>query len=363
MSDIEKDKIILKTMLMKNKENIKHKIIEIYNSEDINTFYKIWNVDKFFYTSYHNKTDILERKYIWCSDVFSQSLLHIFNVIRGIKATIEPHIYRFTFTEEIKLLQSPNKNNIDIFRYIFDDSLIDEINKYFIETYKNILEDIFSGEKNIRILLILEIINEFLPKKMRFNGYYNIYDQSETAIINTNIISNITESKYISIKLKKEHNILNFPCSKEDFDNLLSLQPIHYTDIINISPEELKPSIKPSLKPKEFVSFNFGKLGGLEGEELGGLEGEELGGLEGEELGGLEGEELGGLEGGKFGGALFMNDKFRMICQKDLVEYIEYIDFDTRENKKYLCLLPREYYYEQKYLKYKTKYLKLKKLI
>ena len=50
-----------------------------------------------------------------------------------------------------------------------------------------------------------------------------------------------------------------------------------------------------------------------------------------------------------------------MICDIRKVEYIEYEDFDTKNILQYKCKLPKEYYYECKYLKYKIKYLELKK--
>jgi hypothetical protein len=388
MSDIENDINDLEKILILYSKYISDKIISIYNSDEKSLLYNIVNDHIYYYSSYQNIINISKRKHIWCSHIFSQTLLHVFDQIRTQKPTIIPHIYRFKFNRQINLIKSFNKNNINIFEYIFNKEINDKIRDYFIKKYNDSLNMIYSGEKNIRILLILQIINEYLPENMRFDGYYNEFDQNETAFINDNIILDIVTTKYVSIKLRKK-NKLDFPCTKKEFEDIITHKPIYYTDIINII-QSIKPTeqkkleeqlVTPIVKHKfeSFVFDNFDeKLEGLEDTGLGGLEDTRLedtglGGLEDTRLEDTRLEDtrlgdtgLGGLEDTRLNNDYKLeipNDKFRMICNNNLIEYIEYIDFDTKNTIQYICLSPREYYFEQKYLKYKKKYLQIKKLI
>jgi len=56
-----------------------------------------------------------------------------------------------------------------------------------------------------------------------------------------------------------------------------------------------------------------------------------------------------------------------MTCDTAKINYIKYESFDIlqipREIITYTCKTQEEYYYQRKYLKYKNKYLNLKKII
>ena len=58
--------------------------------------------------------------------------------------------------------------------------------------------DMFKGEKNYRILIILKLLNLLLPPEYNISGYYNCYDQFEYAFILSSI--NIVELKISIMK-------------------------------------------------------------------------------------------------------------------------------------------------------------------
>ncbi len=208
---IENYKFIIKEV----KIDIQFYDIFKFNSNNIK------NLDefKYLYSAYQKPTDITQKPHIWCSPTLDQALLHPFNIIRTRSDLIYPNIFRFKILnpENFYLLNSRDKNNINIFKYIIDNYIIQQIIKY----YNTDEQKVFSGEKNYRILLILEIINKFLPDNIKINGYYNYYDQNEIAFINDdNLLTNINLSNYKSIKFINEDNIeqtLNFPIDKNTF--------------------------------------------------------------------------------------------------------------------------------------------------
>ena len=352
-NDIEE----LKKILSHNKlELIRKKIEKIYhNDEEKHILYYI-PYNKFYYSSYHNLIDINKKNYIWCTHILSQALLHIFDTIRTIELKIEPVLFRLKLNK-LKLIKSYDKDNINIFADIIDTETLNKIKKYFKNTYGGDDINIFNQENNKRILYVLEIINSILSEELKFDGYYNEFDQNETAFINNNLIEDYNISKYISIKIKMKA-LYKFPIDKSVFIELISDKPITYTDIIDIGDKTEKIDInKSDSKQFKFTNFfnetSYDKLYdiSLEGESL---EGESL---EGESLEGESSED----KKQNFYKPLFQNDKYRMICDIRKVEYIEYEDFDTKNILQYKCKLPKEYYYECKYLKYKIKYLELKK--
>jgi hypothetical protein len=253
--------------------------------------------------------DLHEKKYVWCSQILDQALLHPFDKIRTKSDNVQPVIYRFTINnlDTCKLLNSSNRNNVNIFRNILNDDIINKIIKYYKRLddendmgYFEYIEKVFKGEKNYRILLILECINKYLPEDKRFNGYYNGYDQNECAFIDIkNIIVDIVESKYISINFKNGNKEYIFPCTKDIFQEIHSYQPIEYKSVFDIN----------------------------------------------------------GI----------VIDKYKMTCNKDIINHIKYESFDLSKEPReiiiYTCKTQVEYYYQQKYLKYKNKYLNLKKII
>ena len=113
MNDIDE----LKKILLPKIQIISEKIEAIYHSEEKSIIY-IKSIDGYYYSSSHNKTNILDKKYIWCSHVFSQAFLHIFDQIRTSKLDIEPIIYRFRLQSKINLLKSYDKNHILVAPYI-----------------------------------------------------------------------------------------------------------------------------------------------------------------------------------------------------------------------------------------------------
>ena len=92
-------------------------------------------------------------------------------------------------------------------------------------------------EKNYRILLIIEIINKYLPEDMQISGYYNYFDENEIAFINRDgLIIDLIESKYKTINYyhfgdedRSELLSLNFPVSRDIFKSELSLK-VAYSD-------------------------------------------------------------------------------------------------------------------------------------
>ena len=101
MSNIENDINDLEKILILYSKYISDKIISIYNSDEMSLLYNIVNDDIYYYSSYQNIINISERKYIWCSHIFSQTLLHVFDQIRTRQSNIMPHIYRFKFNQQI----------------------------------------------------------------------------------------------------------------------------------------------------------------------------------------------------------------------------------------------------------------------
>ena len=176
------DKYLLMYVLSDNHPDIYYEIqntnedptitITLTNVEPLNlevhdkySFLNIPNIgqEKYLYSSYQTPIDLTGKEYVWCSPTLDQALLHPFNSFRIREIVdIQPVIYRFNINipEKLYLLQSPNKNNVNIFRRILSDSKLQDICNFYVSKNKD--EDInkmFIGENNYRILLILQIIN------------------------------------------------------------------------------------------------------------------------------------------------------------------------------------------------------------
>jgi len=356
----EKDIEELKKILTKEKlELIKQKIEEKYNNPEEKYILYFNPPEQYYYSSYHNLIDIFKKEYLWCSHILSQALLHIFDQVRTRKQNLEPVIYRLKL-KKINLLKSYDKDNNNIFSNIFDIETIKKIETYFKTTYNDLDKFIFSGEKNKRILYILQIINENMLPEMKFNGYYNEFDQNESAFINDNLITEYKISRYVSTKLKRK-DLCTFPINKEVFLRLFSDKPIKYTNTIDIADKsELLESKLVESKLVNFFKEDTNDL--LEDtndllEDTNDLLEDTNDLLEDNEDEQLESSNIKHKQIYK---SEFVFDKYRMICDLDKVEYIEYEDFDTKNIIRYQCKTPKEYYYEKKYIKYKIKYLKLK---
>ena len=260
--------------------------------------------DKYFYSAYGTIINIIDKEFVWTTQVIDQALLHPFNKNRLENIImVQPIIYRFNIKPSNIVLVSHEKDNIDIFNKLLKPIInnikayytkLDEDNNIFNNIYNNNIynNNIFKGEKNYRILHILKALNTIISQfNITISGYYNYYDQDEYAFLNfNNIVDNIIFSNYISITYKNEDKInviYNFPISIADY-NIISGDGTKYTDI----------------KPK-FLS----RL------------------------------------------------KYRMSCN-NLIN-ITYKNFDTDTPIIYNCK-PDEEYFKNKYLKYKNKYLNYK---
>jgi hypothetical protein len=259
----------------------------------------------YLYSAYGEETDIIKRKFLWCSAVLDQALLHPFNRVR-IKETemCSPVIYRFNI-KPVNIIVSANKNNINILGKIFGYPInkLDNIYGYY-NTIKNFcdellallknndeIDQIFSGENNYRILIILDELNKIVtnPKK-KIYGYYNYYDQNEYGLILSPKLlpENIIKTSYLDITYKNEDEQAKYTF------------PIEYQLYVSISSD----------------SVRYKGIG----------------------------------------------DTNNMRCE-NLVS-ITYKDFDTMKPIIYKCTKPTYYnrYHYKKYLKYKSKYKALKML-
>ena len=249
----------------------------------------------FYYSSILFDKNILKKKFVWGSTEFKQSILHPFEQIRDNEGelTIEPCIYQFEINNNFFLLNSNNELNKDIFNDLLPAELFKEIIKYYKHN-DNTIDILFSGEKNSRILQILEILQKY--SFFKIYGYRNKYDQIETAFINFEkvcILNSLKKSKIKSIKILGEF-IINFPLNIEEYK--IQVQTIN-------------------------------------------------------------GEEETGMGLSSYGPNIKLH--YTMSCH--LIKEISYEDFDNQQNIKTFKCENTKYY--QKYLKYKKKYLLLKKNI
>lgn len=245
----------------------------------------------YLYSAYGEETDILKRKFLWCSPLLDQALLHPFNRVR-IKNTgmISPVIYRFNI-KPVNIIACDDKNNISILGKIFG-YIINRIEHSYgyyskikmfcdemIEVLKNDDEiyQIFSGENNYRILIILDELNKIItnPKK-KIYGYYNYFDQNEYGLILSPKLlpENIIKSGYLSITYKNEDEQVNytFPIAYELYVTL-SNNSVRYKGISDINKmrcenlvsvtykdfDTMKPVIYNCTKPTYYNRYHYKK--------------------------------------------------------------------------------------------------------
>jgi hypothetical protein len=207
---------------------------------------------------------------------------------------VHPIIYRFRVIDDVYVILSDQKDNINIFSKLLPDAVIKGIESYYISLEENTSEDdIFKGENNYRILDVLKALNTILLVEFGITiyGYYNYYDQDEYAFLNfNNIVIELQKTMYKKITYDDDERkkVYIFPISNMEY-NKVSYDGSKYT---YINPENRDIT------------------------------------------------------------------KHRMSCN-NLID-ITYEDFDTRTDVIYKCKETSEYFY-LKYLKYKNKYLALRK--
>ena len=206
-------------------EQFKHKIFKKIDNE-------------YFYSAYSDMTiDIMHKPfpYVWSTQNIDQALLHPFNTTRTRGHDfIHPIIYRFNIKEDIYVLISPDKDNINIFNILLK-PVIKKIKSYFnsIDNDSND-SNVFKGEKNYRILYILKALNTILQymgdnvELFNIYGYYNYYDQDEYAFFNFDKISyNTSKTSYYSVTYKAKSYF--FPISNKEYEQI-SFDGSRYTD-------------------------------------------------------------------------------------------------------------------------------------
>ena len=168
------------------------------------------NLEDVFYSAYKNlNIDDFKKKYIiWFTPQLNQSLTHIFdsenNITKRMKEDelIQPKIFRFKLKKSIKLIKSNTVNNEYIFLNILDDRLIAQLLEFL--NSKDIKN--FTGVANLYILLILDEFNKLVSDEYKIYGYKNYYDQNEIGITNfSNLVdeTSIKESDYKSFSIVK----------------------------------------------------------------------------------------------------------------------------------------------------------------
>lgn len=300
---------------MKGDENPLKEISEIEKKSVKSIFLKSIDISKDYYSSYLKitKDQFMEKNLIWISPKLDQALIHIFDINRKLPINdepIHPSIFKFKINKSINLIESKNLNNEGIFKNILEDSLISEIEGIL---RSNSIPN-FQGEKNKYILLILIELNKFLSPENQIYGYMNYFDQNEIGLINFNDLvdrDSVKESKYLSITVHSkivDQKIINhdspitfvFPLAKDDF-NLL-------------------------VKQTQYVTSGNAEYFAKE-------------------------------RGEKF---TVRESMWRMIMQ-DRRNKIEYQNFDDISKVESWNPSELEKFFELKYLKYKQKYLQLKK--
>ena len=280
-------------------------------------------------------------RFIWMSNNIDQSIMHLFNGTRQSRfETIQAYLARFNIEEGVRIINSTQINNLDIFENIIPPECLKNIipliliqlyvdqknnptliesgykrpsvaNTYFKE------KSHFMREGNRFILIILKELNKFLSEENKIYGYQNDFDQKEIALCDkTKIIRDSFKlSKYYNINLIDETDkteYLTFPCKYSEYKELSgksSGKLVFYTDIDS---EDNSAQIKAYLTRKGLSTDNRVRM-------------------------------------------IPNPSKHFMICHEDFD--IPGKPIETLENK------PIEEYYEKKYLKYKTKYLSIKNKI
>ena len=305
------------------------KIFELYAKEDIieNINNNIINVDMGvkYYSSLNLPADcdyntFFKNKYIcWMSDRFDQSILHLFNGYRDIKhpGDIQPIICRFSFNKPIRVINSFTTDNINI----FDGILKEKINKYI----NRIIQDSCDRATEER---------EFIRKSRISNNEGNLTKITFTQENNKYILSIIKE---LNNFLPREQHIYGY---KNDFDQK-EIALINFNEFVtdlNIS--------KITEISKDAISFKFPLLN----TEYIKIQ---------KSIRSLYGDQT------EFPEVTEKILKKRMFLISDIS--IKYENFDNNriieEYKKEDINLYFKGGYYLKYLKYKAKYLQLKKFL
>lgn len=215
------------TIILKSYENRLEKYLLEKNSK------KIINIDTsltYFssvkkYEDYH-KNFFINKEWCWMSNIFDQSLLHLFDSVKLYEfddnKKIWPLIFRFN-VKSCRIIES-QKNNFNIFEDILEKEVLDKI-KFFIPD--------FELSYNKYILNILEILNTFLSEDNKIYGYTNYDDQAETALINfKNIIvkDSVNISHIKKYKVNSSDNEYIFPLLKSEYYKLYNGRKSFYDE-------------------------------------------------------------------------------------------------------------------------------------
>lgn len=187
-----------------------------------------------YYTSYTNDINISKRKYMWVSSDIGQSITYPFEKFNSSFSPIEylnPHMFKVDIDKNHNLLVSGDIVNGKIFNLGRSEyyRFTRQFNSIFRTINRSLFDKIldFKFEANLKILLfieafnkIIELINEELDHKLNYiDGYKNEFDQNEIAFCNfTNFMPNTTITKYritkIENKKNPETNKIIFPFTK-----------------------------------------------------------------------------------------------------------------------------------------------------
>ena len=177
------------------------------------------------YEDYHENF-FINKEWCWMSNIFDQSLLHLFDSVKlyefADNKKIWPLIFRFN-VKSCRIIKSEKNNNI-----IFDDILEKEI----LDKIKTFIPD-FELSYNKYILNILEILNTFLSEDNKIYGYTNYDDQAETALINfKNIIvkDSVNISHIKKYKVNSSDNEYIFPLLKREYYKLYNGRKSFYDE-------------------------------------------------------------------------------------------------------------------------------------
>jgi hypothetical protein len=293
------------------------KDIDIPDSSDFQTIL-IDNADQEYYSStLHNfsKTNLINKLILYFTPQLNQSLLHVIDKIKIMDVT-KPNIFKFKLLKPIRIIKSTDLFNSKLFKgfgSLYSDNIHDIIYKYFIEKdeYKEeniekniekLKKQILLGNNNIRILYIIEAINFYISHynpQYIINGYQNEKDQNEFAIINP--------KEFINFNSIEKYIYTRFKYNNTEF--------IFTNDKIN-------PQIKKYTDENEIYTIYSQNY-----------------------------------------------DKYRMNCSRlNLQIYYRKVDdsdnfIENEDEIEYNCINTSSKDFYNKYLKYKNKYLKLKKIL
>ena len=288
---------------------------DIKQSQNLADFFidKINNIDEYpsdltLYSAYTKQTNIINKNLCWFTPRIDQSILFPFDKLRlniSNVQTNQPHIYSFRLKQPLKLINSKTNHNMEIFDKFFP------FGKYFYKKFikyvfnEDFNDDTFSIVNNKRILYIIEAINRFinmnLNSHLKINGYKNDFDQSEIAVIGfTNLVDKQSIKEYKITEIGKNGQYFQFPIKFDKKYNYLD-----ETDFYKII-SEINYITKSTMLNGSLIN------------------------------------------------------KSRMTCPDNLI--IKYRNTDGSELKQiFNCGCMPIDVWQKKYLKYKNKYLKLKK--